>query len=238
MTTKFWPHWGAPENIEKCLNACLGNMQLEYIDLYLAHWPLLLKASSDLHKAKATPVATDGERGIATGSDGHALIDWQYSCKSIAAAHQQQGSFSSTRKAMQALVTAGKARAIGVSNFNIEQIQEVLAVCGSIPLSCNQVEAHPWFPNTELLEFMDRHQILKVVYCPFAGQKADGVPLVKDPQIKELAKKKTIWVLDNCYLAGLYKDAPFPWVRAKPQVSVIKSYPYGKDTDVCMQSVL
>lgn len=48
---------------------------------------------------------------------------------------------------MQGLVTKGKVRAIGVSSFNVEQLQEVLAVGGSVPLSCNQVEAHPWFPN-------------------------------------------------------------------------------------------
>ena len=169
-------------------------MRLDYVDLYLAHWPLVLHPVSDLSKAKATPKATDKERGIATGSDGHPLIDWQHTCKSIAAVHNQKGSFSATWKAMQALVTVGKVRAVGVSNFNIEQIQEVLAVDGSIPLSCNQVEAHPWFPNTELLDFMGKHQILKVVYCPFAGQNTKGVPLVKDPQIQKLAKKNNMGV--------------------------------------------
>lgn len=81
---------------------------------------------------------------------------------------------------MQALVFIGKVRAIGVSNFNIEQIQEVLDAGGSVPLSCNQVKAHPWFPNTYS---MGKHHIMKVVHCTFAGQKADGVPLVKYPLI-------------------------------------------------------
>ena len=51
-------------------------MQLDYIDLYLAHWPLVLHAVSDLSKAKVMPAATDEERGIATGNGGRPLIDW------------------------------------------------------------------------------------------------------------------------------------------------------------------
>lgn len=168
-------------------------MQLEYLDLYLAHWPLVLKAQSDLSDAKATPDANDLERGILTSADGRPTIDWQYTSRSISEAHGKDGSFTDTWKAMQKLVALGKTRAIGVSNFNIEQLQEVLSVGGSVPLSCNQVEAHPWFPNTELLDFMDRHRILKAVYCPFAGQKEDST-LIEDHEVQKLARKNKMGV--------------------------------------------
>ena len=37
VTTKFWPHFGDPENVELCLDICLKQMGLDYVDLYLAH---------------------------------------------------------------------------------------------------------------------------------------------------------------------------------------------------------
>ena len=194
ITTKFWPHWGSPENVGKCLDACLKSMGLEYIDLYLAHWPLVLQPLPDLSKAKASHDATDAERGIATDSHGHIIKDWQYTCKTIAAAHHETGSFHPTWRAMQDLVTTGKVRAIGVSNFNIQQLQEILSLEGSIPLSCNQVESHPRFANSKLFDFMDRNGILKVAYCPFAGQDHDGSPLVEDPKVKELAAKNSMGI--------------------------------------------
>ena len=189
ITTKFWPNWGAPENVGKCLETCLKSMGLEYIDLYLAHWPLVLRAGPNLSDAKATPDASDEERGIAVDDQGHPIKDWEYTPKSIAMANGKSGSFGPTWKAMQSLVSSGKARAIGVSNFNIQQLEEVISFGGVVPLSCNQVEAHPWFQNSGLLRFMDSQHILGIVFCPFAGQQADGNTLVKDPQVQAMAKR-------------------------------------------------
>ena len=92
------------------------------------------------------------------------------------------------------MVATGKVRAVGVLNFSIAQLQELLAVGGVVPVSCNQVEAHPWFSNTELLEFMEREEILKTVFCPFAGQMRGSTPLVEDPLVLRLAKKNEMGV--------------------------------------------
>lgn len=194
ITTKFWPHWGAPQNVEKCLDACLNSMRLDYIDLYLAHWPVVLQAGHNLSSAKATPEATNEERGIRTDSNGHAIIDYEHTCTSISASHGKRGSFGPTWQAMQRLVETGKVRAVGVSNFNIQQLEEVLNVGGSIPLSCNQVEAHPLFANSKLLDFMADKAILRTVYCPFAGQKSEGVSLVQNPTVREMAKRNQMGV--------------------------------------------
>ena len=118
-------------------------MRFSYIDLVLVHWPLALQTFPNLPQAKATPDATNEQRCIATDRDGRVLIDWQYTCKVLAEANHQEGSIKPAWQTMQNLVTKGKAWAVGVSNFNIEQLNEVIAVGGSIPLSCNQVEANP-----------------------------------------------------------------------------------------------
>ena len=187
ITTKFWPNWGAPENVERCLDACLKDMKLEYIDLYLAHWPLVLRAGPNLPDARATSDASNQERGIAVDGEGNPLVDWQHTVQSIASDNGKIGSFEQTWKAMQSLVTLRKTRAIGVSNFNVQQLKEVMSFGGNVPLSCNQVESHPWFQNAELLQFMKSEHILSTVFCPFAGQQADGKTLVKDPSVRHMA---------------------------------------------------
>ena len=164
-------------------------MGLDYIDLYLAHWPVVLKARSNITDAKASPNATDAEKAIATTPDGQAIVDWTHCCENIAAANGYKGSFVPTWKSMQRLVSTQKIRAVGVSNLSITQLQEIISAGGSVPVSCNQVEAHPFFPNTRLLHFMKEERILRVVYCPFAGQKKDGVPLLQDPLVLRLAEK-------------------------------------------------
>jgi len=134
-----------------------------------------------------------------------------------------EGSFLPTWRAMQALVESGKCRAIGVSNFSITQLDEILSsypqssttsnssstsestatatkTNPNIPLSCNQIEAHPYLPNTPLLDYMRKHSILASAYSPFAGQAAFPSPwltkpsnpqplLLEHPTVKSLAQK-------------------------------------------------
>ena len=169
-------------------------MDLDYLDLYLAHWPIALKPRDDIENAKGFPDATNKDLAILESPDGKPIVDWEHTTESIATANGKQGSFAPTWKAMQALVATGKVRSVGVSNFNISQLEEVLSIGGEIPLSCNQVEAHPWFQNTELLSFMRSKKILATVYCPFAGGNETGALLVKDPDVKRLAEKNKLGV--------------------------------------------
>lgn len=194
MTSKFWPQFAAPENVEKCLDICLENMGLDYMDLFLAHWPVAFQARSHIATAKAFPGATNEDRAIATNDgDDKPVVDWAHTTESMAAAQGEKGSFKPTWQTMQGLVKKGKVRAIGVSNFNVAQLQEVLSIGGEVPLSCNQVEAHPFFPNSKLLDFMLHEGILATAYCPFAGGKNDA-NLLQNPTVKSLAEKNNMGV--------------------------------------------
>lgn len=193
ITSKFWPSFGAPENVEKCLDLSLKGMGLEYFDLFLAHWPVAFQVQPDrIASARAFPGATDEDKAIVTGVNGKPAIDWAHTAESIAAADGQRGSAKPTWQALQKLVETKKVRAVGVSNFNIEQLKEVISVGGDVPVSCNQVEAHPWFPNTELLKFMREQGILETVYCPLGGKGKKGTLLVEEPLVKELASKNSM----------------------------------------------
>ena len=74
VTSKFWPQFAAPENIETCLDLCLKGMGLQYVDLFLAHWPIAIQATPNIANAK--PSATNADRAIATDADGKVVIDW------------------------------------------------------------------------------------------------------------------------------------------------------------------
>jgi Aldo/keto reductase family len=90
---------------------------------------------------------------------------------------------------MQALVKKGKTRAIGLSNFSISELADVIPYENDIPISCNQVEVHPWLPNNKLIAFAEERGILTTCFSPFAGQKADGATLLKDETVLKLAEK-------------------------------------------------
>jgi diketogulonate reductase-like aldo/keto reductase len=69
---------------------------------------------------------------------------------------------------MEELVDESKVRSIGVSNFNIEQLSEILMNC-RIPPVCNQIEVHPLLQNIELAEFCQSKNIAVVAYAPLGA---------------------------------------------------------------------
>lgn len=87
ITTKFWPHFAAPEYVELGLDQCLRNMGLDYVDLFLAHWPVALKPVSKeaLEKAVTGPDTSKADKGIMvqSGTDD-AVVDWEYTSSNLA----------------------------------------------------------------------------------------------------------------------------------------------------------
>lgn len=191
VTSKFWPHFAEPKNVELCLDKVLQGMGLEYVDLWLSHWPFALQPIDQAHLEKAFtgPETTNVDRGLVFGEDGKPVIDYKHTSQSIARAQGKEGSFVPTWKAMQECVRKGKAKAVGLSNFSIAEIEELLPHQDDVPISCDQVEVHPWLPQNRLREFCKQHGIVLTCYSPFAGQKADGATLLKDDKIVQLAKK-------------------------------------------------
>jgi diketogulonate reductase-like aldo/keto reductase len=106
------------------------------------------------------------------------VVDWEHTSEPIAKAGGQQGSFLPTWNAMKKLVGSKKVRAIGVSNFGIADLKAILPHAKDVPISCNQIEVHPWLPNSEVIAFARDHGIVTSCYSPFAGQKKDGATLI------------------------------------------------------------
>lgn len=194
ITSKIWPNFYAPETMEWCCDKILAGMQLEYLDCLLLHWPcafepISIEALRDADAGNQASMAKKAMKEV----NGRPVIDWKYCSTPIAQAAGKQGDIAPTWNAMKELVRKGKVRSIGVSNFSIKDLETILP-SDDVPVSINQVEAHPWFPNNELIDFHNKHGILTSCFSPFAGQKADGATLIKHPTVMGLAEKNSMGV--------------------------------------------
>ncbi|PJZ44968.1 aldo/keto reductase [Leptospira brenneri] len=82
-------------------------------------------------------------------------------------------------KALEKIKSEGKAKSIGVSNFMVSHLKELLKETGTVP-AMNQVEYHPFLQDTELKEYCQKNGILLEAYSPLAhGQKLEDSRLTK-----------------------------------------------------------
>ena len=99
--------------------------------------------------------------------------------------HQPAGNYIAGYQLMEKAYKEGKVRAIGLSNFNPKQIQEILALCEVKP-AVLQTEVHPYSQEKELKAFLSDEGIVIQAWYPLGhGDKA----LQQEPLFTELAKK-------------------------------------------------
>ena len=92
-------------------------------------------------------------------------------------------------RALETLLADGKVRAIGVSNFMPEHVEQLLAVAKVVP-TVNQIEVHPYFQQRQLQELHKQHDILTQAWSPIGGitfYRGNGKSTLEDPAIVEIA---------------------------------------------------
>lgn len=130
---------------------------------------------------------------------------------------------------MERLYNAGKARSIGVSNWKISGLEDLLKYAEIKP-SINQVEIHPFLPNNELIEYCVAHDILPVAYSPLGSQhqvQTSGEKVTTNAELNALAREKGVtlaqiliaWGIKRGY-AVLPKSSDV--ARIKSNVQLIK----------------
>ena len=162
VVSKLWNSNHRPENVRPALLRTLQSLQLEYLDLYLMHWPVALRRKDFSEATGDCAVSAE-------------LADrWQ--CDAGCCDGADVASLTATWMAMEALQREGLVRAIGVSNFGSSLLKRLLdakhANCRaivSIRPAVNQVESHPYLPQTRLLKYCSAQGIQLVAYSPLGS---------------------------------------------------------------------
>jgi glycerol 2-dehydrogenase (NADP+) len=105
-----------PDNVKKAFAESLAKLDIEYIDLYMMHWPVALNPAS----GQLIPLKEDGTRDIDPEINGKFEITWE---------------------ALEGLLDTGKVKSIGVANFAIPNLERLLKTAKVVP-AVNQVELH------------------------------------------------------------------------------------------------
>ncbi|KAJ8971640.1 hypothetical protein NQ314_000603 [Rhamnusium bicolor] len=164
ITSKLWNTYHRPDLVEKALRLTLQDLGLEYLDLYLIHWPHAYK-----------------EEGENFPFDANGKIQFS------------DVDYVDTWNALEKCVNKGLTKSIGVSNFNKRQLERVLEISTIKPV-VNQVECHPYLNQRKLIEFCRSKGIVITGYSPLGSPdrpwaKPEEPQLLEDPKLKELAVK-------------------------------------------------
>lgn len=166
ITTKLWN--SDHGHVREACEDSLKNLQLDYLDLYLVHFPI------------ATRHTGVGTTNSALDSDGVLDIDTTISLET-------------TWHAMEDLVSAGLVRSIGISNYDVFLTRDCLAY-SKIKPAVNQIETHPYFQRESLVKFCQKHGVVVTAHTPLGGGVANtewfgSVSALDEPVIQNVAKK-------------------------------------------------
>lgn len=106
---------------------------------------------------------------------------------------------------MEELYESGKAKAIGVSNWTIDGLKKLLGFAKVKP-AANQIEIHPFLPNSALIEYCYSQNILPVAYSPLGSQNqvpSTGEKVAENKTLNEVAKKNNVSVAAVCIAWGI-----------------------------------
>lgn len=179
ICTKVWCTAHKRESVMRACEDSLKKLGLDYVDLYLIHWPVAYVEDGDPINPK------DPTTGKLQYSDTHYTETW---------------------RGMEDVKDARLARSIGVSNFNHQMIDDILAMPCKHKPTVNQVECHVYLSQEKLLRHSQSAGIYLNAYCPLGSPGSCAGPdqpaVLQDPLVCELASKykKSPAQILICYL--------------------------------------
>jgi len=170
ITSKVWNNMHGEGDVLVSVTKSLKDLKLDYLDLFLVHWPF--------PNSHAQGVSVDSR-------DPHA----------VPYIHED---FMKTWRQMERLVDMGLVRAIGTSNVSIAKLKLILRDAKIKP-AANEMELHPHFQQPELFKFCKDNKIVPIGFCPIGSPtrpdrdktESDTVD-IEDPVIKRIAQRLNV----------------------------------------------
>lgn len=170
MTTKLWCTYHT--RVEEALDKSLKSLGLDYVDLYLMHWPVAMNPNGNHEKSPKLP---DGTRDL-----------------SLDRSHVD------TYLDMEKLLKSGEAKAIGVCNYSVAYLKALLARASVVP-AVNQIENHPQCPQQEIVDFCKSKGIHVTAYSPLGSTGSPLMELLEAKNVAEKHKTSAGTVLLSCH---------------------------------------
>ncbi|BAT80503.1 hypothetical protein LR48_Vigan07g004800 [Vigna angularis] len=186
VTSKLWVTENHPHLVVSALRKSLRTLQLEYLDLYLIHWPISSQPGKFSFPIEVSDLLPFDVKGV-----------WE---------------------AMEECQKLGLTRAIGVSNFSVKKLENLLSVATIRPV-VNQVEMNLAWQQKKLREFCSENGIIITAFSPLRKGASKGAnEVMENEMLKEIAEAhgKTI------------AQVSLRWLYEQGVTFVPKSYDKGR----------
>ncbi len=158
VTTKLWNTNHRPERVKPAFEASCQRLQLDYVDCYLVHTPFAFQPGNEQDPRN--------EQGRVIYDPGVTLLE--------------------TWRSLESLVDEGLCKSIGLSDISLAKVQEIVEAARIKP-AVVQVEAHPYLPQWEMLDFCQQHGIVLLAFAALGHGLEPKV--LDDPVITSIAQR-------------------------------------------------
>ncbi|KAL6210117.1 hypothetical protein ACLB2K_021055 [Fragaria x ananassa] len=173
ITSKVWCNDAHPHLVIPALKKSLRNLGLEYLDLYLIHWPISAKPAELSQIEDEDPMPTEEE--------------------------QMPMDFKGVWAAMEEAQRLGLTKSIGISNFSTKKTQHMLSFA-TIPPAVNQVEMSPFWQQKKLRDFCKANGIVVTAFSPLGaiGTSWGANHVLESKALNEIAEARGKSVAQVC----------------------------------------
>jgi diketogulonate reductase-like aldo/keto reductase/3-dehydroquinate synthetase len=168
IMSKLWNTEHDPKDVEPACRNTLDALGIDYLDLYMMHWPVQMTKDSKL----------------VNSNDGG-----EFKFEIVHSGDREK--LAKTYCAMESLVYKGLTKNLGVSNFSTRQLGELLSDCHIKPIA-NEVEIHPLLQQPRLFHYCQERGIQVIGYSPLGkiGYRQPGLPcLLEIPEIVSISEE-------------------------------------------------
>eukprot|EP00095_Tigriopus_kingsejongensis_P011382 maker-scaffold68_size422247-snap-gene-0.14 protein:Tk11382 transcript:maker-scaffold68_size422247-snap-gene-0.14-mRNA-1 annotation:"unnamed protein product" len=189
---KLWNSNHRTEHVRQDLMASLEDLQLDYVDSFVIHWPQAVPSHGENVAVRKSGTYIDHySKGTMMPIQDDGYYSWDKECH-----------YMETWHAMEDLVDEGLCKTIGLSNFNLTQVREVMMKTKKHYPVVLQNESHPYLQEKDLRDFCRIHKIAFQAYSALgsfdrpwkdagsitSGSPVTGYELLDNPVLIEMGK--------------------------------------------------